>query len=368
MKAYKIENIVKTLLVLLLLAYAGAGFHGYEDIEKRFFVVSMGIDEGKNGYKYEVILKLALPQADPKAAKNEYLILKKDSDAIGTAVASLKTQVDKELDFGHMKMIFIGESLAKKELKPTLDWFFRRRDIQKIAFVAVARPDAATVQDIKPSFEKIPSNSYFLAFGDEGTESPYIITEYIFDLHRRLHERGIDPVVPIVESTEKRFDISRAYVVTMKGAALELGPQETGMFSMLLHRAERATLSVIQEENVFTVNADEIQLKYKLQTSGKPRVIVTGKVLSTLESSSESVEPKELGKYERAVEKQINEEVLAMLKKFQAASVDPLGIGLRYRATHFNNATEWDEWLNMYPQLEFESDIRVILETTGVVE
>jgi len=368
MKWYKLEFIARATLVFSLLAFAGIGFNGYKDIDKRFFVVSMGVDEGKNGFLYEVTLKLALPQADPKAAKNEFLLLKQESDSIGAAVAFMKSQVDKEFDFGHMKMIFIGESLAKRNWLTTMDWFFRRRDIQKIAYVAVARPDAASMLEVKPMFEKLPSSSFFVAFGDEGTETPYLVTEYLFDLHRRLHERGIDPVVPIVEPYEKQFDIQKAYVVTRDGAKLALDPQETGLYSMLLNRSERATLSVQRGREGFSVTADEIKLDYSAKYGSKPSVTVSGTILGTLEVAGETVEPKELGKFEAALEKQMNEDMIALLKKLQQADVDPFGFGLHYRATHYNNATEWEEWRTLYPKLEFKSKIQVILETTGIIE
>ncbi len=368
MKLFKLEVYARTALVLALLMFAGIGFNGYKDIDKRFFVVSMGIDEGKSGFLYEVTLKLALPQADPKAAKNEYLLLKREADSIGAAVAFMKSQVDKEFDFGHMKIIFVGESLAKRNWLTTMDWFFRRRDIQKIAYVAVARPDAATALNIKPMFEDLPSSSFFVAFGDEGSETPYLVTEYLFDLHRRLHERGIDPVVPIVEPYEKQFDIQKAYVVTRRGATLALDPQETGLYSMLLNRSERATLTVQRERESFSVTADEIKLDYALRAGSRPSVTVSGTILGTLEVAGETVEPKELGKYEAALEKQMNEDIVSFLKKLRQADVDPFGFGLRYRATHFNNDTEWDDWRKVYPNLDFSSDVRVIMETTGIIE
>ncbi|WP_309119519.1 Ger(x)C family spore germination C-terminal domain-containing protein [Paenibacillus sp.] len=368
MRLAKLEFFARSALVLALLMFAGIGFNGYKDIDKRFFVVSMGVDEGKNGFLYEVTLKLALPQADPKAAKNEFLLIKRESNSIGEAVAFMKSQVDKEFDFGHMKMIFIGESLAKRNWLKTMDWFFRRRDIQKIAYVAVARPDAATALNIKPMFEQLPSSSLFTAFGDEGSETPYIVTEYLFDLHRRLHERGIDPVVPIVEPYKKQFDIQKAYIVTRSGIKTALNPQETGLYSMLLNRAERATLSVQRGTDSFSVTADEIKLDHELRTGAKPTVTVKGTVLGTVEVASETVEPSELGKFESALEQRMNEDIISLLKKLQEDDVDPFGFGLHYRATHYNNDTEWEDWRKIYPKLTFESEIRVVLETPGVVE
>ncbi|HZG57108.1 Ger(x)C family spore germination protein [Paenibacillus sp.] len=369
MNSQRIEFFLRAAIVLSLLLFAGGGFNGYKDIDKRFFVVSMGVDEGKNGMPFEVTLKLAIPQPDPKAGKNDFLLLTREAHTIGAAVAFMKSQVDKEFDFGHMKLVVIGDSLAKRDWMETMDWFFRRRDIQKVAFVAVGRPDAKTILQVKPMFENLPSNAYFLAFGDEGTESPYVVTEYLFDLLRRFQERGIDPVVPIIEPFKEQFEIQKAYVTARAGTKLQLDLKETGLYSILLQRTARATLSTLRGDDSFSVTADEIRVRYELKDDAdKPYIAIRGDIVGVLETVDQSVEPNELERYERGLEKQLNEDMIAFVRKLQREQVDPIGFGLRYRATHWNNDTEWEEWKGLYPKLDVRSDIRVILETTGVIE
>src|SRR5690606_12166849 len=99
--------------------------------------------------------------------ENEFILMKQQSRSIASAVAYLKAKAGKEFDFGHMKMIFIGEELAYDPWLKTLDWFWRRRDIQNVAYVAVAKPDAKTVLDLRPKYERIPANAFLLSFGTE---------------------------------------------------------------------------------------------------------------------------------------------------------------------------------------------------------
>lgn len=54
---------------------------------------------------------------------------------------------------------------------------------------------------------------------------------------------------------------------------------------------------------------------------------------------------------------------------FQKANVDPLGIGLDYRAHHFGTVKEeWKAWQALYPELEFNVNIQVKLDDVGVIK
>lgn len=368
MESSRIEFYAKLGIVLALLLVGGVGFNGYQDIDKRFFVVAMGVDQGKDGMPYEVTLQLAVPQQDPKAGKNQSVLLSRSAGSIASAISVMKSEVDKEFDFGHMKLILVGDKIVERNWIKTMDWFWRRRDIQKVSFVAVARPDVRSVLSVKPKFERLPANSFFIAFGEEGTETPYLVTEYLFDLHRRLHERGIHPVVPIVEPHENQARIQTGYVVTSDGAQLELTPKETALYSMLLGRSATATLSAESNGRSFSVAADEIHIEHKLSGGREPKIVAQGMIKGILESAEERVPNEQLPLYAKALERQVNHDIESFLRRLQSSQVDPIGFGLRYRATSFDNANEWDRWLGLYPRAAVDSRVRVVLSTPGIIE
>jgi spore germination protein KC len=103
----------KNLLILLsCLALSACGF---KDIEKRFFVVSIGVDTAKDHTKkYLVSLKFAVP-GPSKDSPNEYQIVSQEANSISEAVRIIKTKVDKEIDFSHAKVIVFSESIVKRK-------------------------------------------------------------------------------------------------------------------------------------------------------------------------------------------------------------------------------------------------------------
>jgi spore germination protein KC len=69
---------------------------GFKDIDKRFFVVSIGVDAAKDHTKkYLVSLKFAVP-GPSKDSPNEYQIVTQEADSISEAVRIIKTKLIKK--------------------------------------------------------------------------------------------------------------------------------------------------------------------------------------------------------------------------------------------------------------------------------
>lgn len=97
------------ILILLTPSLSGCGF---KDIDKRIFVVSVGVDPAKNSdKKFLISLKLAVPNV--QEVSNEFVIISEEGDTIAEAVRIMKAEVDKELDFSHAKLIVYNEKILK---------------------------------------------------------------------------------------------------------------------------------------------------------------------------------------------------------------------------------------------------------------
>jgi spore germination protein KC len=343
---------------------------GFKDIDKRFFVVSIGVDAAKDHTKkYLVSLKFAVP-GPSKDSPNEYQIVTQEADSISEAVRIIKTKVDKEIDFSHATVIVFSESIVKRTGNAGMYyWFTRRRDIQKIAWVNIGRPSALAVLKVKPKSEYIPSNALFLALGKEGSETPYINPEYLFDMKYRLIERGIDPFLPIIEAKKDLFEINTVGLFNKSNLKLTLAPEETKIINFLRNREEKSAINVTKGKSMVVLNTQKVKTKYKINTpKGKPPYIrVTVSMTGTLEEASKQVPISKLSVYEYAAGKEISKRFAKVLVKLQKANIDPIGFGLRYRSRHFNE-DDWEQWKKIYPTIAFKVDSKVQIEDPGLID
>ncbi|WP_028561895.1 Ger(x)C family spore germination protein [Paenibacillus pinihumi] len=345
---------------------------GFKDIDKRFFVVAAGIDESGNPNKpFRVTLRLAVtsPKIEPGAGKSQIETI--EAKTIAEGVRELKAYVDKELDFGHCKIFMLGEKLARTEMTQALNWMTRRRDIQMIANVSIGKPSAEAILQIQPKTERYPGNTLFLSFGKEGTDSSYTLSEYVFGLRKRLTEKGIDPVLPIIVSERDTYRISQVGLFNKKKLVTTLKPEETQLYNQITKTYLKSSLGGNVEDDPYVLTVGKIRSNYNIKNGpqGKPVVQMIIRINGLLEEAPKMVFEKDWTPIEQELGRQYSKAVVQLLKKFQRYGVDPVGFGIRYRATHYSGGDKtWQDWQRMYPNIDFDVQTHVTIEGTGLIK
>ncbi|NBD26062.1 Ger(x)C family spore germination protein [Paenibacillus glycinis] len=359
-----------TLLALTALSFAATAGCGFRDIDKRFFVIAMGIDpadQGAKGYKITLRLAVPSPKVEPGAGNNQVVTM--EATSIAEAVRLLKAHVDKEFDFGHCKLFAVGEKLARRDYTDILRWLTRRRDVQSIAYVAIGQPDAASILKVEPKSERYPGNTLFLMFGKDGTQSSYLVPVYLFDFIRRYREHGIDPVLPLIRADKDGYAITRLGVLNKSKLMETLTPGETETYSQIRNQDAKSTVAAVKNGNTMVINVDHIATHFKIANENGEYVLrLWLNVSGIFEEAPLGVYEEDWNQLEALFNQQIASEIKKLFKKMQQAAVDPFGFGLRYRATHPGTEQTWKDWQNLYPDLKFDIKVRVEIEGTGLVK
>lgn len=363
-------GIIGIILLLVCMVLAGCNF---KDIDRRIFVVAIGIDPGKEEGVFKVSLKMAIPQGDVTKIDEKMLILTEESESISEALRRMKSKVEKELDYVHCKTIILGERIAAKDIRHVTDWAVRRRDIQSILNFAVGRPGALEVLQVKPPSERIPSNSLILAMSGQGTESPFISSVYSYQLMRNIYENGIDPILPIIEAQGKeQFLIDKIALLDKSKIKLVLSPNETRLFNLLSRSNLRTNFPAHIGSGMYQYYTESSSSSYRIVTNRdeEPYIRYTIKIRAILEENSteEMITHHMLKKIGKAGAAELGGAVKALLVKIRDSGMDPLGWGLHYDARHWNNDTEMTVWESMYPRLGFQVNAKVDVKYSGMIK
>ena len=159
------KNKLPKLLILLLLLFLISIASGcaYKGVDKRSFIVGIGVDPADdNDKKFKVTLKVTKPIASLRnASENEYAYLTHESDTVAEAIRYLDTKSDKVLDFSQTKILALHPELLSGDLFHLMDYFVRRGDIQLLLYVIAAEPSAETVLKVQPTLESAGENSLY---------------------------------------------------------------------------------------------------------------------------------------------------------------------------------------------------------------
>ncbi|MFD0696594.1 Ger(x)C family spore germination protein [Paenibacillus sp. GCM10027628] len=358
---------VVALLVTLLLT--GCGF---KDIDKRFFITAIGIDDSGNpDKKYRVTLKLAIPSQTIVPGQSKFQIVQEEASSVTEAVRLIKAKVDKELEFGHAKVSILGKSLAEHGIAEPLDWLVRRRDIQMIGYMAVGEPTAEAVLKVKPTSEQLSGNALFLSFDQEGSESSYTITEYLFDFYRRIKEKGKDPYLPVIQAEKDSYIINRVMLLDKERGVLTLTPDQTRVFITLVRTFSKIEMVTNSSKANFMLAVRDLKVKYDIQDgegNQPPTVHMKLKIEGSVEETNKVFFNENWRDYEREAEKQGQARIQKLLELIQQKGVDPVGFGLRYQATHQAGDKAWQDWQAFYPSVRFDVKVRVKIASTGTIK
>ncbi len=371
MKSIRTASMLIALIMIFLLPILSGC--SYKGIDKRSFVVGIGVDPGEEpGKKFKVTLKIAKPISSLKAVTaNEYAYLTHESDSVAEAIRYLDTKADKVLDFSQAKILALNPDLLSQELFDLMDYFVRRGDIQLLLYVLAAKPSAEEVLRVQPTLEAAGENSLYNYFDETGTESPFVTTTFLFEFRRDYDTKGLSTVLPIVNGVDgKNFTVNHGLVLKDGEEPVELNLLETKLYNSLKKNASGFGYQINNKGYKFTLTFDRIKMKTKflLKPGEKPRVLVKIKAVGVVNESNKVLQLNKLNYYNKISEEEITEQVKNLFEDLQEKNVDPFGFGLKYRATRLHTDRVLDDSKAIYSELEFDVKVVIQLKSVGALQ
>lgn len=349
----------------------------FKDIDKDVFVAMIAIDKSDEEDKpYKVTLKLYEPTGSFKqATEPEYSYLTQTGETISEAIRILESYSDKKLEFGHSKLIVIGEDLVLEDGKngEILDFLIRRPDIQMISWISVGRPTAEEIIKTVPQGETAAYPELFNYFDHNGTESQYIVTTYLYILRRNMKEEGIDTVVPIIEISQENshFIINKSYLLANRKKPHELNALNTSLFNMLTNNTNYLDLVINEDGEHFIAKIDTFKSKYNVNVQNNENIKIDIEI-SLYGYISESIKPlknKELAHYNELLKRESEKKITEFFNDMIKTGYDPLGFGVNYKSKTLHNKRMSDtEWKEAYKNAEVNVTIKPGLKSTGSIQ
>lgn len=353
------------LSLLMLIPIFITGCWSRREMNDLAIAVGIGID--KVGDEYHVSVQVVEPGqiagtkgGTPLAPVNLY---QTTGATVLEALRRITMDSPRKIYLAHLRMLIIGEDLAKEGIDKVLDFLSRDTEVRNDYFMVVARNTLAEeTLKILTSLEKVPSNKLFSSLKSAEKYWAPASTITLANLIGDLVAKGKDPVLTGLEiigdiakgeTTENINTVENAAKLEYTGLAVFnkdklvgwLNESDSKVYSYLQNDVNN-TVSFVDYPDGGKVGIRIFRAHSKMKGSihnGKPQI----QIVQNIEADIEEVQSKNLDLSETQtiteLEDLLNQKVEYMFKKSikkvqQDFKVDSFGFG---EVIHRSNPQEW---------------------------
>ncbi|HWI62303.1 MAG TPA: Ger(x)C family spore germination protein [Symbiobacteriaceae bacterium] len=160
----KLRRLAGAALVASMLLATGCW--DLREMNQLALVMAVGVDKAETPGRVQVTVQIARPSARGKGSGSEngggqsVYIATADGDTLFGAIRNLAQFTSRRIMWAHNNVVVIGESLAREDITPVIDFFTRNQELRMRTWIAVARgAEAKEILATATGMEDIPANS-----------------------------------------------------------------------------------------------------------------------------------------------------------------------------------------------------------------
>ncbi|MGP4061855.1 Ger(x)C family spore germination protein [Halobacillus sp. H74] len=342
-------------------------------------VLSMGYDVGEDGGIIQTVSIPSVRRSVEGPGEEKIQVISTPAHTPRDARDKLDQMISETYDPSKVKVIVLGEELAKNDIYPLLDELYRNPNSNLNAYLAIAEEGTAKDVIATRNLSENRISQYVAGLLEAAVYSTHSTGENLQLLCAELVEPGIDFSVPMIKIDEEK------QMITFSGMGLfndkkftgeKIAPEQSTLYMLLqgkMGKVARMTAKVSdkhEEEilNYVTVNVMNNNKDLKLEVKGNE---ITAQLklkmkVRIVEYPSDHLYVK--GKIE-GIRKNLSEVLTAESEKIigqiQEANSDVLGIGRRIKGFHPKVWKELD-WNEEYPEITIKPKVEVEILQHGI--
>lgn len=385
------------VLILLVAALPMTGCWNSREPKQLAIVMALGIDKAP-GNKYKVSFQIANSgQVAPGivAGGSAYgapvMVYSGTGSSIYEAIRKTSRSVPRQLFFAHIRLVVIGESLAKAGMQDIFDFFDRSRETRLTAMVLVARGGDAeqAVRTLTP-MEKLPANAVLGKMTYSSRLWSENFTVYIDDvINMMVSEENVLLISGVKLAGDKEMSAKKKNVEQTNPPAIlnisGMAVMQEGKFKKWLDgRLARGVIWARNkmESSVMTIDAMGKPKSVSIEVSrGKTKVktqFTNGQLrfhfhidaegfITELQVPFDMTKPGGIDSMEKEWAETIREEVEAAIKQAQSDKCDMFGLGQMLRREH---PKQWNkrkgDWNNVFADSEITVTVHTEIRHQGL--
>ncbi|HDX9707867.1 TPA: Ger(x)C family spore germination protein [Bacillus thuringiensis] len=368
---------IKLIIAILCLVFCSSCQDQYllKDVS---LVSSMTFDLTEEG---KLLNTVSLPRIpNDKFGKANVLTV----SAIGNTPRENQTKIDAKisgtLDISKLRLLVLGEHLAKENILPNLDSFYRDPKSPLTAQMVLAEGKASDVLKLKVADETI--SDYLSRLLQSAENSTLLPHKQMQSIRSELLDPGQDFLLPYIKIDKIKN------IINIKGLAMFdgdkysgkfLSPVQSTLYLLLLNKKGKSTRFTEKINNshrpvmrdYITVDLKKMQRKLILEVNKSNKITATIDLNLKMEATeypSGYLNSKQQRKHlSKELSQKFTHRAENIINKMQRANCDGFGIGRNLIASH---PKTWRriQWKKDYSKVKFIPRVQVEIIDSGIVD
>lgn len=371
----------KTFFLLCICSFLLSGCWDRVEVNDLAYVIATGFDKLEEN-KFQVSVQVPLPGAmggegssggGGGTSGGPYYVDSGIGRNVRESNDDLQQRMSRRLYFAHRRVLVLGEELARGGFKKTLDVVLEQPESRLSAYVLLTHGDAIHILNATPHFEKLPAEGL-----REMAKMGVGLT--VKDLMVDIERPGKDSFVPVVEtattqnaeSEDKKEEIKINEFGILSDDKLKFfttAEETLGLLWLINEAAGNNYTFKVGDKDELNVNIQESKIRPSYnKNEQKPSFSLKIDVKAKMMQNEPALNLDDEDIYESVkaeMEKQIKEEILALLDHSHKEGSDIYGFGWYLFRHEHRQWEDWkDDWASLLADLEVNVEVEAEIKKT----
>ncbi|MBW7474186.1 Ger(x)C family spore germination protein [Paenibacillus oenotherae] len=375
----------KQLLLIILAGLAAtllSGCWNRAELPEKGFVMGVAIDKTK-GNKYKLTTQIYKPAQKTSTQGGgstlSYVIIETEDETLFEAVRDITIQVGRRAQWAHMRVILLGEDVARKEdIGSVLEYFYRDHEARLTTKVQVTRGKAGGYLKVKPKIEQTVSQQLNRIQQAVARNAGKTADINLLSLAHYLRSEVPNVAIPLAsraKGSSSSIPIAGAAMIKEGKMVGSLNGKQMESLTILTNQYRKGVLQFLsvpseneQRRGFENIEVEKVRTNWKLAVKGGAihavlKVKVTGNI-GTLKYTKLETREDEL-KLRREVQQSVKDQLHEIISLLQKKGIDLLGLGNRIYREKPQLWKKWKpDWERRFAESTFDIQVSVDLKST----
>lgn len=354
------------------------------ELDESGFVMAIAVDQGK-GRELDLTTQMYRPVSGQQGggggggSPSANLLVKTSDDSLFEAARDIPIHLGRRANWGHMRVIIIGEKLARStDVGRLIDLFYRDHEPRHTISIMIAKGRADKILEQQPAIEQTIGQQLLLTKQVTYKSSAKSMDTTLLKLALMMNSPHGDTAITYVyeDKREKNVLNSAGLALLKKGKMKSILPSKKVEGLIMLRNEFQSGITEIPcpGKKLETESLEVLSLNTKLKPKLAGDKVKNVQVRTQVEGAigelrcTDIKTRKDEAEFTHKVEEQIKKQMLDTIRILQKNKMDVIEIGNKIASS---NPKKWekmkDTWDKQFAAIPFDIQVKVKLITTGTV-